>query len=133
MQKVLIEKCLSNVPNKFELSILVMNRAKEILLGAKTDVETTRYTKKSINKALKEVEENKLDIKEMEEKIKTNLLTDNLFLKDTTKYDEDTSSDDLDNADFDNDDIDDDLDDMDDEFDDDVEDDLDDNVDEDEK
>ena len=132
MQKVLIEKCLNNVPNKFELSILVMNRAKEILLGAKTDIETTRFTKKSINKALKEVEENKLDIKEMEEKIKTNLLTDNLFLKDTTKYDEETSSDDLDNADFDYENIDD-LDDSDGEFEDDLDDDLDDNMDEDEK
>ena len=133
MQKVLIEKCLNNVPNKFELSILVMNRAKEILLGAKTDIETTRFTKKSINKALKEVEEGKLDIAEMEEKIKTNLLTDNLFLKDASKYDEEGNSDDFDNTDLDSDDIDDDLDDADDEFDDDIDDDLDGDIDENDK
>lgn len=110
MNKVLIEKCLNNVPNKFELSVLAMNRAKEILLGAKTNVETTRFTKKSVNKALKEVEEGYLDIPSLKEKIKKSLLVNDLFLKESNKYEEDAAMDDLD-ADIDAGEADDDLDD----------------------
>ena len=93
MDKVLIEKCLDNTPNKFELSILVMNRAKEILAGSKTNVETTKYTKKSINKALKEIQNEDLDIESLKERIKANSLNNNLFLKEKNKY-EDTDVDD---------------------------------------
>ena len=56
MTAVSMEKCLLNVPNKFELSVLAMNRAKEILLNENsTDIETTRFTKKCVNKSLKEM------------------------------------------------------------------------------
>ena len=102
MDKVLIEKCLDNTPNKFELSILVMNRAKEILSGSKTNIETTKYTKKSINKALKEIQNEDLDIELLKERIKANSLTNNLFLKEKDKYEdveEDDSLEDIDSLD----------------------------------
>lgn len=102
MDKVLIEKCLDNTPNKFELSILVMNRAKEILSGSKTNIETTKYTKKSINKALKEIQNEDLDIESLKERIKANSLTNNLFLKEKDKYEdveEDDSLEDIDSLD----------------------------------
>ena len=129
MGKVLIEKCLNNVPNKFELSILAMNRAKEIISGSKTDIETTRFTKKSINKSLKEIEEGKLDIPAMEEKIKKNLLINNLFLKESSKYEEDSGNDTTSDTDIANDDISD-FDDVEDDLDDDLEDDLEDDFEE---
>ena len=83
MSAVSIEKCLDKVPNKFTLSVLSMNRAKEILLSDKSEVETTRYTKKSVNKSLKEIEENILDIDSFKEKIKEDLTinTNNPFSK----------------------------------------------------
>ena len=104
MGKVLIEKCLNNVPNKFELSILAMNRAKEI-------------------------EEGKLDIPAMEEKIKKNLLINNLFLKESSKYEEDSGNDTTSDTDIANDDISD-FDDVEDDLDDDLEDDLEDDFEE---
>lgn len=81
-KEVSLERCLESVPNRFELAILVMNRARDILYGAKSRIESTKYTKKSINKAMKEIEENDLDLGELEKKIKQNLLVNNLFLKD---------------------------------------------------
>lgn len=99
MEKVLIEKCLNNIPNKFELSILVMNRAKEILSGSRTDIETTRYTKKSVNKALKEIENNELDIDSLKERIRNNSFNSDLFLKESNKIDD--SYEDSDNYDLD--------------------------------
>lgn len=83
MTAVSIEKCLVNVPNKFELTVLAMNRAKEILLNENaTDVETTKFTKKCVNKSLKEIEENKVNIDVLKDKIKADLTINNMFLKD---------------------------------------------------
>lgn len=88
MSEFLIEKCLETVPNRFELSILAMNRAKELLHGAKSKVETTKYTKKAVNKAIKEIENNEVDLEELKEKIKRNLLVNNLFLKDNKNFED---------------------------------------------
>ena len=94
-----------------------MNRAKEILAGSKTNIETTKYTKKCINKALKEIETNDIDIEELKERIKNSALNDNLFLKEKNKYE--------DNENYNND-----SDDLDENLDDDIEDDLDDETEE---
>jgi hypothetical protein len=58
-----------------------MNRAKQIMLGARTNVETTEYTKKSINKAIREIEDNEIEIDELRNRVKKDLTTDNTFLK----------------------------------------------------
>jgi DNA-directed RNA polymerase omega subunit len=78
---VSVEKCLEKIPNKFRLAVFTMGRARDLLLGAKTTIENTKYTKRSINKTLQEIEDNKLNLVELENKIKNDLLTNNLFLK----------------------------------------------------
>ncbi len=121
MSEISIETCLDLVPNRFNLSILVMNRAKEILYGAKSKVETTKYTKKAVNKAIKEIENNEIDLFELREKIKHNLLVNNLFLKDNKNLEDINSNEELDLKN--NDDFEDDIDDLDEDLDDDFEDD----------
>lgn len=96
MSEASLEKCLDTVPNRFELAILVMNRAKEILYGAKSKIETSKYTKKSVKKAMKEIEEKDIDLDELEAKIKKNLLVNNLFLKDSKIVDESIEIEDMD-------------------------------------
>lgn len=96
MSEASLEKCLDIVPNRFELAILVMNRAKEILYGAKSKIETSKYTKKSVKKAMKEIEEKDIDLDELEVKIKKNLLVNNLFLKDNKIIDESIEVEDMD-------------------------------------
>ena len=110
MSEVSIEKCLEKIPNKFELSILAMNRAKEILLTKKSEVEETKYTKKSVTKAIKEIEEDKIDINKLKEKIKSYLLTNtnNLFSKDSDNLKQDNEELDSDDINID-DDIDEDI------------------------
>lgn len=117
MKQISIESCLEQVPNKFELAILTMNRAKEILYGSKSKIENTKFAKKSVNKTLKEIENNELNLDDLKIKIKKNLLINNLFLKDTKniedndenldedldfKIDDEESLDDEDDDDFDN-------------------------------
>lgn len=86
-----MEKCLDKVPNRFDLSVLVMNRAKEILLNNKTDVETTKFTKKSIKKSLKEIEDGMVDLDVLKERVKESLITNNLFLKEVNNLKDDTA------------------------------------------
>ena len=99
MENVSIEKCLEKIPNKFELSIVAMNRARNILLGAKTDIKDNKYAKKSVNKSLVEIENQKLDLESFRNDIKQNLLINNLFIKnindnyETDKDDHNDSSD----------------------------------------
>ena len=81
MENVSIEKCLEKIPNKFELSVVAMNRARNILLGAKTDIKDNKYAKKSVNKSLVEIENQKLDLESFRNDIKQNLLINNLFIK----------------------------------------------------
>ena len=83
MEKVSIEKCLEEIPNKFKLAVIAMNRARTILLGSKTSVTDTKYAKKSVNKSLIEIENEKIDLDSFEKEVKQNLLVNNLFLKDT--------------------------------------------------
>jgi DNA-directed RNA polymerase omega subunit len=80
-KKTSVEECLNLVPNKFEFSVLVMNRARQIMLGSKTNVETTEYTKKSINKAIMEIGEGEIEIDDLRNRVKKDLITDNTFLK----------------------------------------------------
>lgn len=84
MEAVSIEKCLDVIPNKFRLAVLAMNRARDILMGAKTNVETSKYTQRAVNKALREIEIglfDKVAIAELEKNIGKNLISNNLFPK----------------------------------------------------
>lgn len=83
MERVSIEKCLKEIPNKFKLAVIAMNRARSILLGSKTSVADTKYAKKSVNKSLIEIENEKIDLDSFEKEVRHNLLVNNLFLKDT--------------------------------------------------
>ena len=91
-ENVSIEKCLDVVPNKFDLTIYAMNRAKELLAGAEPMVSNNKTAKKQINQALLEIQENKIDIAELRDRIENNILNNNNFLKDT-KQDEDDMGD----------------------------------------
>ncbi len=83
MERISIEKCLKEIPNKFKLAVIAMNRARSILLGSKTSVADTKYAKKSVNKSLIEIENEKIDLDSFEKEVRHNLLVNNLFLKDT--------------------------------------------------
>jgi DNA-directed RNA polymerase subunit K/omega len=69
--------------------MFAMGRAKQIVLGSKTGIETTKYTKKSINKALKEIEKNEIDYDLLKSRIKRDLLTNDLFLKNNKSMNDD--------------------------------------------
>jgi DNA-directed RNA polymerase subunit omega len=92
-ERVSIEDCLGAVPNKFELTVFAMNRAKELLLGASSEIPDGRYTKKQVNKALKEIEEGILDISLLKEKVKKFITNNDLFLKDTKTSNADSEDD----------------------------------------
>jgi DNA-directed RNA polymerase subunit omega len=81
-KKISIEDCLGVIPNKFELTVLAMNRAKELLLGAQSEVGDGKFTKKQVNKALKEIGSNMIDLGDLKEKIKEYLRNNDLFSKD---------------------------------------------------
>ena len=124
---VSIENCLNVVPNKFELSLLVSNRAKSILNGAPShlDYSYNANEKKASYIALEEIEGEKLDIASLKRDLKDELLRDNLFIKISGKKDllkSDLSSNDND----DNFDLDELMDSM--EFDDDIEDSIEDDA-----
>ena len=92
METVSIEECLKRIPNKFELSVIAMNRARSILLGSKSSVDNTKYAKKSVNQSLIEIENQELDLDSFKKEIRQNLLVNNLFLKNThSSIDTDTS------------------------------------------
>lgn len=92
MEAVSIEECLKRIPNKFELSVIAMNRARSILLGSKSSVDNTKYAKKSVNQSLIEIENQELDLDSFKKEIGQNLLVNNLFLKNThSSIDTDTS------------------------------------------
>ena len=92
METVSIEECLKRIPNKFELSVIAMNRARSILLGSKSSFDNTKYAKKSVNQSLIEIENHELDLDSFKKEIRQNLLVNNLFLKNThSSIDTDTS------------------------------------------
>lgn len=80
MKTISVENCLDVIPNKFKLSLIAMDRAKRLMLGAKSDAEYQNIEKNSYV-ALKEIEDGKIDIDEAIENTKQDLLTDNLFKK----------------------------------------------------
>jgi DNA-directed RNA polymerase subunit omega len=117
-ERISIEECLGVIPNKFELAVLTMNRAKELLLGATSEVEEGKFTKKQVNKALREIGGGMVDIGALKEKIKEFLTNNELFSKDVNTApeeviladgDADGAGDDLKDADVDSDDEDFDL------------------------
>jgi DNA-directed RNA polymerase subunit omega len=81
-ERISIEDCLGVIPNKFELTVLAMNRAKELLLGATSEVSEGRFTKKQVNKALKEIESKMINMDILRGKIKEYLSNNELFSKD---------------------------------------------------
>jgi DNA-directed RNA polymerase subunit omega len=89
-ERVSIEECLRIIPNKFELTVLTMNRAKELLLGAISEAGDGKFTKKQVNKALREIEGKMINLDVLREKIKEYLMNNELFSKDVK-----TSADDI--------------------------------------
>jgi DNA-directed RNA polymerase omega subunit len=92
VRPVSVEKCLDVIPNKFRLAVIVMNRAKDLQMKAKPDAETLKFARKSINKTLHEIRSGRLDIPLMEDKIRRDLLTNNLFPKSSKNIGEESSS-----------------------------------------
>ena len=121
MKTISVENCLDVIPNKFKLSLIAMDRAKRLMLGAKSDAEYQNIEKNSYV-ALKEIEDGKIDIDEAIKNTKQDLLTDNLFKKkvndnqtreDDNNFEDDYEEDDenanFDDIDFNEDDDDDDF------------------------
>ena len=96
MKDIYIEKCLEVVPNKFDLSLLAMNRAKSLMFGAKPTIDTTKYDKNSYV-ALVEIQEERVDLEELKEKVKESIKNRDIFVKNTDdrdySLDENNSSD----------------------------------------
>lgn len=111
MKTVSIENCLDVIPNKFKLSLIAMDRAKRLMLGAKADSEYQNIEKNSYV-ALKEIEDGKINLDEAIANTKADLLKDNMFKKNVEQQearkveeDDDDGEDfdmtaDLDNIDF---------------------------------
>ncbi|MDR1425736.1 MAG: DNA-directed RNA polymerase subunit omega [Rickettsiales bacterium] len=85
-----VEKCLDIIPNKFRLAIFVMNRAKDLQIRAKPDVEIQKFAKKNINRTLYEIKSGSLNIPILEEKIKKDILTNNLYSKNSGVFGDDS-------------------------------------------
>ena len=71
MARVTVEDCVLKVPNRFELVLLAAQRAKDIGSGAQMKVEEDRDKKTVI--ALREIEEDKLDLSELENTLVTGM------------------------------------------------------------
>lgn len=80
MKPISVEKCLDVIPNKFYLSLLAMNRAKKIMLGAKSSDEYQSIEKNSYI-ALKEIENGQVDVVQLKASLINDLTSDNLFKK----------------------------------------------------
>lgn len=61
MARVTIEDCLKRIPNRFELSVLVAKRARQLLKG---DTSLVSSKNKHVVTALREVEEGRVDFKD---------------------------------------------------------------------
>ncbi|MDR2760919.1 MAG: DNA-directed RNA polymerase subunit omega [Rickettsiales bacterium] len=93
-ENISIEKCLGVVPNKFDLTVLAINRAKELILGASSELDGEEgRQRKCVNAALLEIERGAIDIDALREKVKEYIANNNLFLKDLK-----TKADDIDSA-----------------------------------
>ena len=71
MARVTVEDCVLKVPNRFELVLLAAQRAKDIGSGAQMKVEQDRDKNPVI--ALREIEEDKLDLSELENTLVTGM------------------------------------------------------------
>lgn len=80
MKPISVEKCLDVIPNKFYLSLLAMNRAKKLMLGAKSSDEYQSIEKNSYI-ALKEIENGQVDLVQLKTSLINDLNSDNLFKK----------------------------------------------------
>ncbi|MDR1494532.1 MAG: DNA-directed RNA polymerase subunit omega [Rickettsiales bacterium] len=92
-----VEKCLDIIPNKFRLALVVMNRAKDVQMKVRPDVEVLKFARKSVNMTLYDIRSGRLDIPSLEEKIKKDLLTNNLFPKSSKSFRDDSSDESCDN------------------------------------
>lgn len=70
MARVTVEDCRKYIPNRFELSLIAGYRAKSLMAGAEEILENTKNEKFPVI-ALREIEDNLLDIDVIREKIKT--------------------------------------------------------------
>lgn len=104
MKKISIENCLDSIPNKFELTVLAMNRAKELLMGATSSLKDDKYAKKPVNQALFEIQGKIIDLDALRDKVKYNITNNNLFLKEVKSFNDneiDNESDAISDADID--------------------------------
>jgi DNA-directed RNA polymerase subunit K/omega len=85
-----VEKCLDVVPNKFRLALVIMNRAKDMQMKAKPETEILKFAKKSVNRALYDLRRGRLDIPSLEEKIRKDLSTNNMFPKSNKNFKDDS-------------------------------------------
>ncbi len=99
MKTVSIENCLGVVPNKFELALLASNRAKSILAGSPSKLNDNDKYDKAAYISLKEIENKNVDLQEAREKLKEDILKDNLFIKNIAKKDLLKSEDSFDDSD----------------------------------
>lgn len=99
MKTVSIENCLEVVPNKFELALLASNRAKSILAGSPSKLSDNDKYDKAAYISLKEIENKNVNLQEAREKLKEDILKDNLFIKNITKKDLLKSEDNFDDGD----------------------------------
>jgi DNA-directed RNA polymerase subunit K/omega len=83
---VSVEECLGVIPNRFKLAMIVMSRARDILLGAKCDVLVSKFAKKSVNRVLGEIKSGQFDVAASMEKIKRDIATNNLFQKNVKSF-----------------------------------------------
>ena len=60
--EISLEKLLEIVPNRFELSIVIAKRSKQLKMGSKPLIDETIETMDPIDIAIKEIYEGKIDI-----------------------------------------------------------------------
>ena len=84
MARVTVEDCIKKVPNRFELCLIAGSRAKNLLTGAKTEVE--KKEEKVAVIALREIGGNMIDA----DTVRSNMIQD-LKNKTATDYSEELS------------------------------------------
>ena len=84
MARVTVEDCLAYIPNRFELSLVAGYRAKCLMSGA-TQVIANKKNEKYTVVALREIGDNLLDIKELQNNFKKNAIVQNSLDDITTK------------------------------------------------
>jgi len=84
MARVTVEDCLNYIPNRFELSLIAGYRAKCLMAGAAQAIENKKKEKYTVI-ALREIGDNLLNIKELEESFKKELRNKNNITNNSNK------------------------------------------------